>query len=192
MCRAYSKWLYLVVALTIYGVGIYCALKYETDWTAKQTWAVILTGFVLIWYTWETMLLRRVAFLQREVQLRPFVIFRKDIEKYVVENIGNGAALDVHVDSVKMEAFETKLEIGFPNPLPLLKPGEVAVVEIEVHINGKKSDPAFAAHLDPKCAILDVDVHIHFSNLEGKKYSLVEVISPQTLSIKGFRNEATL
>ena len=50
----------------------------------------------------------------------------------------------------------------------------------------------FAAHLDPQYAIQDVDVHIHFSNIEGKEYSLVEVVSPQTLSIKGFRNEPAL
>jgi len=192
MFRALSKWLYLVIPLAIYGVGIYCALRYETDWTAKQTWAVILTGFVLIWYTWETMLLRRVAFLQREAQLRPFVVFRKEIDNYVVENIGNGAALDVHIDKVGMEAPGTKLEIRFPNHLALLRPGAVANVEIEVHINGKESDPVFAAHLDPRYAILDVDIHIHFSNIEGKNYSLVEVISPKTLSIKGFRNESAL
>lgn len=187
--RALSKWLYLTVPFALYGVGIYYALRYETDWAAKQTWAVILTGFVLIWYTWETMLLRRVAFLQRELQLRPFVVFRKEIEKYVVENIGHGAALDVHIDRVNMEAPGTKMEIRFPNPLPLLKPGAIADVEIEVYINGRKTDPVFAAHLDPKYAIQDVDVHIHFSNLEGKTYSLVEIISPKTLTIKGFRNE---
>jgi len=192
MLRTFSKWLYLIVPLAVYGVGIYCTLKFETDWTARQTWAVILTGVVLIWYTWETMLLRRVAFLQREVQLRPFVVFRKEGERYVVENIGNGAALGVRIDGLTMEEPGTKLEIRFPNPLSLLKAGAVADVAVEVHINGKKYDSMFAAHLDPKYAIQDLDVHIHFSNIEGKEYSLVEVVSPQTLSIKGFRNEPAL
>lgn len=103
---------------------------FETDWTAIQTWAVILTGVVLIWYTWETMLLRQVAFLQREVQLRPFVVFRKEGERYVVENIGNGVALMVRIDGVTMEEPPTKLEIRFPNSLSLLKPGTVADVEV--------------------------------------------------------------
>ena len=192
MLRTLSKWLYLIIPLSVYAAGIYCALKFETDWTARQTWAVILTGIVLIWYTWETMLLRRLAFLQREVQLRPFVVFRKEGERYVVENIGNGAALGVRIDSVTMEVPSTKLEIRFPNSLSLLKPGAVAYVEVKVLVNGNESDPMFAAHLDPQYAIQDVDVHIHFSNIEGKQYSLVEVVSPQTLSIKGFRNESTL
>lgn len=192
MLRKFSKWLYLVVPLAVYAAGIYCALKFETDWAAKQTWAVILTGGVLIWYTWETMLLRRVGFLQREVQLRPFVVFRKEGERYVVENIGNGAALDVSIDGVTIEDPRTNLEIRFPNSLSLLKPGAFADVEVQVFINGEESHPAFAAHLDPQYAIQDVDVHIHFSNIEGKKYSLVEVVSPQTLSIKGFREESPL
>lgn len=192
MLRSFSKWLYLVVPLAFYGISIYCVLNFETDWTAKQTWAVILTGFVLIWYTWETMLLRRVAFLQREVQLRPFVVFRKEEDRYVVENIGNGAALGVRIDGITMKEPRSKLEIRFPNSLPLLKPGAVADVQVQVIINGKESDSVFAAHLDPQYAIQDVDVHIHFSNIEGKEYSLVELVSPQTLSIKGFRNEPAL
>lgn len=58
----------------------------------KTNMAVILTGAILIWYTWETMLLRRVAVGQRELQLRPFVVFQKANGGYVVENLGSSAA----------------------------------------------------------------------------------------------------
>lgn len=192
MSRTISKWLYLLVPLVLYGAGIYCALKYGTDWTEKQTWAVILTGVVLIWYTWETMLLRRIAFVQRELQLRPFIVFRREANQYLAENIGNAAALNIRFENIAFEAPGTKLEILFPRTLPLLKPGASLEVPIEVKINGQTSDPAFAAHLDPTYAIEDVEVHIHFSNLEGESYSLVEVVSPQTLAIKGFRGEPAL
>jgi hypothetical protein len=92
------------VPLVVYSLGIYCTLKFETDWTARQTWAVVLTGFVVIWYTWETMLLRQVAVIQRELQLRPFVVFRKEGQKYVVENVGNATALGVRIDEIKISA----------------------------------------------------------------------------------------
>lgn len=190
--RVYSKWLSLLIPLALYAAGMACALRYGADWTAKQTWAVILTGFILIWYTWETMLLRRVAVLQREGQLRPFVVFRKEGDQYVVENIGNGAALNVQIESISLVAPKTQLDIAFPQPVPLLKPGAVAHIEVTVHINGRKSDPAFAAHLDPEYAIQDVDVHLRFKNVEGKEYALVEVIAPKTISIMGFRNEHAL
>ena len=123
MSRSISKWLYLLVPLALYGAGMYCALKYGVDWTEKQTWAVILTGVVLIWYTWETMLLRRIAFVQRELQLRPFIVFRREANQYLAENIGNAAALNIRVENITFEAPGTKLEILFPRALPLLKGG---------------------------------------------------------------------
>ena len=190
--RSYKKWASLFVPLILYGIGMVCVFTYEADWTAKQTWAVILTGAILIWYTWETMLLRHVATLQREAQLRPFVVFRAEAGKYVVENIGTAAALDVRIDSTRIEAPGLDMDIAFPNPVPLLKANSVAELNVEVKINGKTADPVFAVHFDPVSAILDIDVHIHFKNIEGKDYSLVETISPKTVTIKGFRNESAL
>ena len=192
MTRSISKWLYLLIPLALYSAGIFCTLKYVVDWPEKQTWAVIFTGYILIWYTWETRLLRQIAFGQRELQLRPFIVFRREANQYLAENIGNAAALNIKFENIFMEAPGTKVEILFPNPLPLLKPGASSDVTIQVKINGQISDTLFAAHLDPKYAVEDVDVHIHFSNLEGKSYSLVEVVSPRTLTIKGFRDEKAL
>ncbi len=120
---ARSKWVSLVVPLSLYGAGMICVFAYESDWTAKQTWAVVLTGIILIWYTWETMLLRQVATLQREAQLRPFVVFRSENGKYVVENIGTAAALDVRIDGTTIQAPNLKMDITFPSPVSLLKDG---------------------------------------------------------------------
>lgn len=186
--RACSKWFWLILPLGIYGVGIGLALRFGADWGEKQTWAVILTGAILIWYTWETMLLRRVAVGQRELQLRPFVVFQKVNGGYVVENLGSSAALDVRIESIALVAPQIRLDIAFPRAVPLLKPGATASIEVTVDIDGLRSDPNFAAHLDPSYAVQDVDVHIRFRNLEGKEYQLVQVIAPKTVSIQGFRN----
>jgi hypothetical protein len=188
----WKKWRLLLIPLILYSVGITYTLNNESDWTAKQTWAIILTGFILIWYTWETMFIRHLASLQREGQLRPFVVFRKEDKNYVVENIGNGAALDVRIDSITIKAPNIQLDIAFPQSVPLLKPNAIVEIKAEVLLNGKKSDSAFAAHLDPQHAIIDVDVHIRFKNIEGKNYELVEIIAPKTVSIKGFRDEQAL
>jgi hypothetical protein len=187
-----SKWLPLVIPLALYAAGIACALRYESDWTAKQTWAVILTGVVLIWYTWETMLLRRVAVVQREAQLRPFVVFRGEGNAYVVENIGAGAALAVSIDPVTFVEPNVQLQISFPKPLALLRAGAVQPLEVAVHINGRLADPVFAAHLDPNHAVENLDVKIRFKNTEGKEYVLVETIAPNTLTIQGFRDAGAL
>lgn len=186
--RMCSKWIWLIFPLGLYGVGIGLALRYGTDWGEKQTWTVILTGAILIWYTWETMLLRRVAVGQRELQLRPFIVFQKVNGGYVVENIGSSAALDVRIDPIALVAPQIRLDIVFPGAIPLLKAGATASIEVTVDVDGRKSDPNFAAHLDPKYAVQDVDVRISFRNLEGKEYQLVQVIAPKTVSIQGFRN----
>lgn len=190
--RTHSKWASLILPLALYGVGMVCVFAYESDWTAKQTWAVVLTGVILIWYTWETMLLRQLATIQREAQMRPFVVFRSEGGNYVVENIGTAAALDVRLDATTIEAPGLKMDIVFPNPVSLLKAGSLAELGVEVKINGKVVDPVFAEHLDAQHAVLDIDVHIRFKNIEGKDYSLVETISPKTVTIKGFRNESAL
>lgn len=163
----------------------YCV--WSKDLTAVSAWVVALTGLVILWYTWETMQLRRAAFLQREVQLRPFLVFRRDDKRYVVENIGIGAALDIRLDIV-LVSDELQMEIRFPEPIPLLKPASIAEIKTESYVKGKLSDDAFTAHLDPKYAALTLDVTLRFSNVEGKRYKLIETVAPQTLSIQGFRN----
>ncbi len=180
-----NKYFSLYASLIVYATAIVCGYWYWSgNHEAISAWAIALTGAVIIWYTWETKQLRREAFFQREVQLRPFIVFQKAGETYIVENIGNGAALDLRIDTVK--AGDTGLEIRFPHTLPLLKQHSTATIKIEVYINGNRVDDYLGAHLDPRYAILDVDVKIHFSNIEGKRYTLVETISPKTLSIKGF------
>ncbi len=49
----------LFAAVVLYSAGVAAAFYWCTDWTARQSWAVILTGLAIIWYTWETTLLRQ-------------------------------------------------------------------------------------------------------------------------------------
>jgi hypothetical protein len=56
------------------GVGYYI---WPTRYDDISAWAVSLTGAVVIWYTWETMQLRRAAYREREGQLRPFIVFQQ-------------------------------------------------------------------------------------------------------------------
>jgi hypothetical protein len=87
-----------VAALTFYAVGMAAAfIVFRDDWSAIQTWAVVLTGIVIIWYTWETMQLRETASSQRELQLRPFVVLELKDKKFVVTNVGPGVAVNVRI-----------------------------------------------------------------------------------------------
>lgn len=161
------------------GGYLYCTGKYD----AISAWAIIVTGAVVIWYTWETMQLRREAFSQREMQLRPFITFYKGDSGYVIENIGHGVALDVYIDTVKLD----DTEIRFPQRIPILKQNIVLPFQTEIYINGKRIDEIFTAILDHRYTVSDINLNIQFSNIEGKRYSLVEIISPKMLSLRGFK-----
>jgi len=56
------EWLGKHVALIgttfAYAALIVLSFQWTDDWAARQTVAMVLTSFVLIWYTWETSLLR--------------------------------------------------------------------------------------------------------------------------------------
>jgi hypothetical protein len=60
---------FLIIAVAVYTATVLAAIWLSPDWTATQTWAIALTGLVVIWYTWETMQLRLSAWAQRELEL---------------------------------------------------------------------------------------------------------------------------
>lgn len=181
----------LAIVLGLYAAGIAASLCLMQDWTARQTVAVVLTGAVVIWYTWETMLLRQVAISQREQNLRPFVLFKGDAHGgYAVENLGATPALGIQIEPVKLHMGDVVLEIIFPSSVPLLRAGETAPLESEVAVNGNKVASVHAAHLDPKYAVIELDIHILYRSIEGKPYHLIQTIAPKETVVKGFREAA--
>lgn len=187
-----NRYISLAILLCAYAIAVavgywYWCGKYD----AISAWAVVLTGAVILWYTWETMQLRRLSFLQREAQIRPFILFRKDGDRFLVENIGSSAALNIRLDTVNV-SDEFKMKIEFPQSVPFLKSGCQAEVETKSIIRGEETSFPVTAHLDPKYAALDLQVRIHFSNIEGKQYTLLENISPQLLTAIGFSDESAL
>ena len=183
---------YFVLALIVafYCAGFFATFFLTTDWTARQTIAIALTGLIVIWYTWETMLLRQTAVVQRELQTRPFVIFLGDVGNFRVENLGASPALGVIIQAVKYTEDGIDLLIEFPTTVPILHGGETLPIETKVTINGRKIDAAFAAHIDPKYAEIEVAIAISFRSIEGKAYKLAQVTAPRSMTIRGFRESA--
>lgn len=172
--------------LVLYAVGIGLAFVVcKGNWTAIQTWAVILTGIVLIWYTWETMRLREATWAQRELQLRPFVVLELKKKQFEVTNLGGGVALNVRIDEVVVDkAFQ--ITIRFPESIAVLRPGETQAVRAESFKEGQSTDDFFLAHLDTQYANRELDVKIQFQNVEMQSYSISERVGPGQLYMKGF------
>lgn len=172
----------LISAAVLYAGGIAAVFWWTGDWTARQTWAVALTGFVLIWYTWETMQLRRAAFSQRQLQLRPLVVLELDEKGFAVRNVGHGVALNVQVEDVVLSEQE-EIVIRFPRLLPVLASGGTVQVAAESFKKGRSAGDFFLAHLDPQYARLSLRVHVRFQNAEMAPYVATESIIPGELRI---------
>jgi hypothetical protein len=161
------------------------AFSAYSGWTERQTWAVIFTAVVLIWYTWETMEVRRAAHLQRELQLRPFIVLEPQERDFVLSNVGNGAAVNIKIDDVVVDETHG-VSIRFPASVPVLRPGAALPIRAESIKGGKSAGDFFLAHLDPQYAALELKIVLRFQNVEMKPYSVAQTVCPGELRITGF------
>ncbi len=174
---------WVVLALYIAGV-VFAFVAHKDNWTAIQTWAVVLTGIVIIWYTWETMRLREAAFAQRELQLRPFVVLELQEKKFLVTNVGVGVAINVKINEITIDK-EFEITVMFPESIAILRPGEAQSVQAESFKKGKSAGDFYLAHLNKEYANREIDVRVEFQNVEMKPYSVSERVMPGHLRIKG-------
>jgi hypothetical protein len=86
-----------------------------------STAALIITLGILIWYTWETRKLRIETVKQTELSLRPCVVLfgNDEVGSNYIENIGNGAALNVIIEPLETDKFKVVFE-----PYDLIKAGQ--------------------------------------------------------------------
>ena len=175
----------LGVLLTAYAAAMAWVFLNYTGWTERQTWAIILTGIVIILYTWETMELRRVAHLQRELQLRPFVVLEPQATDFSISNVGHGAAVNIRVSDVIIDE-SLGISVRFPSSIPVLRAGEACSIRAESLKHGKIAGDFFLAHIDPKYASLELKVVLEFQNIEMKTYAVTQTVRPGDLRITGF------
>jgi len=183
------KWLFLIFSIAIYLLLIGLPYYFFCDASSFiQTWATIVAGLILLWYTWETMLIRQIANAQREISIQPFVVLKNVNGQYLLENLGSGVALNVFVASIVKGDEDYKLEISFPQKIAVLKAQSEVAIKPVTKINNEEASEIYAAAIDPKYANEATEVNISFSNVEGRKFSVAVIISPNNLSIKKFQD----
>jgi hypothetical protein len=179
----------LAAVSMLYCAGIAVAFVLESDWTARQTWAVALTGLVIIWYTYETMQLRVATFSQRELQLRPFVVLQSIDGLFQIENLGPGIAFNVSVDDVTIN-LEDDIRATFPEKWPILRVGQSKLCAVATFHGDANAADFFAANIEPEFANGEYAITIQFQNAEMKQYSVTEKVSPGLLAIQGLSSHA--
>lgn len=184
----------LLVLLYLSGLGLAAWATRNCSPTTQigvlQTAAIVLTGLVIIWYTWETRRLGIETRRQTEVQQRPFVVVEPTKNGFEIKNVGRGPALNVTVDDVQItppDSDET-IVIRFPRSVPLLSSnGQPVPLEAESFKDDRSWEDFFFPHLDPQYADLTLSLRIKFQNVESRHYAVEEKVVPGKLEIVGFR-----
>ena len=172
------------IVLAYLGVVVLAGVLLEWDQLALQTVAVVAAGIVVIWYTWETALLRQESQRQTRLQLQPYVVFEPQGDGFVLRDIGNGAALNVRVEDVIISE-ESDIIVTVPGSVPVLPAGEKRRVEATSVVKGKGQGTFFVAHLDPKHASLEIEVTLVYQDIDGRPNSSTHLVRPGQLEIGG-------
>lgn len=157
-----------------------------------QTTALLLTGLVVIWYTWETSRLRLETCRQTEIQLRPFVVLEpvesaQHVRGFKATNIGLGPALNVILPDVKILPlkWESPIVIRFSpaapvsvpgvsrdvRAIPVLLPRESQDVRAESFVDEISQGDFFVGNLYPQYTNCTLTLEVSFESLDGRKYS---------------------
>lgn len=173
----------LFILLAIYGLLMWVGWFCIDDPTKLQTWAIIVSGFILIWYSWETRLLRVIASDQKDQQIQPLIIYENRRAGHYIKNIGNGVALNIQINRVLIGGSED-IEVTFPDSTPVLTPGEEVQVKGEFRLRGVElSDVNGMAHLSAGFSNQISTMSIGYSNIQYRKYLTTEQISPGKIEI---------
>lgn len=141
-----------------------------SDSTKLQTLAIIVSGFMLIWYSWETRLLRVIASDQKDQQIQPLVVYETRSAGHHIKNIGSGVALNISIDKIMIGSSQDAWII-FPKPTLVLSPNQESQIDGDFFLKGNKlSDINGTAHLSTGYAVQTSILVIRYQNIQGRKY----------------------
>ena len=185
---------------------IVCWIKETFSNPQAPSWVqaaiLALTAYIVWRYTKETQRLRKETQRQIELQLRPFVIFEATRDDLRVRNVGNGTAINVRVENIRLTKPNETLSVivHFPELVPTLLSDECICIKWQLLANGEvvqgsSADP-WVGILKP---IIDIakpteinfrpEIKVKFQNVEGQWYSAREKLIYGELEIIGFGPE---
>ena len=170
-----SDILKLLVPLVIYlSVTLYFFLCNPFFDTA-QTIAIILTGVVIIFYTYETFKLRKVSQRQTELLIRPFISIYKLGVDIGLQNIGRGSALNINIESPPFNHKGSEYRLIADDTIPLLNAGDKTHIKTRVNIGDLSKEDL-----------------IMFEGEEFKELEIELIVSYQDLELSEHRNRIKL
>jgi hypothetical protein len=156
-----------VLALLLFG----CIFKWKSEMTSP--YLLFLTLVAIFWYSWETRGLKKQMVLQNEFSLRPRLVFYAIAGRQLrVKNIGNGAALNIHVDDYLLE-FPGIMNILYAFECQnILEPGEHCQLFVKTKTGAeiRDAEQMELVQLEPLSAPRTVEIGLSFKNVIGEEY----------------------
>ncbi|MBE3143930.1 MAG: hypothetical protein IMZ61_08405 [Planctomycetes bacterium] len=153
-----------VVALPVFG----CIFKWKSGLVSP--YLLFLTLITIFWYSYETRGLKAQMVMQNELSMRPRLIFIETISKArLVKNIGNGAALDIHIQDYSHQIeglFTIKYRFECQN---ILEPGADCELNIGT-VEGDKIQNAGPLEL-AQLLLYTFEIKLNYKNVLGQEYS---------------------
>ena len=152
-----ADWLTLgVLTLTLVAVGWYAFVTHRLHQVAQQQLAEVA----------RTRRLSVMPALLPEVRPAPNII-----DAFQLTNVGNGVALNVVIDDVKIAPDTLPNSYYRFQSIPMLRPGESASAPYNDFLEGVRLDkPHGLPHFKPEFATSTLTLRFTFRDIEGSEY----------------------
>jgi hypothetical protein len=187
----------LLASFALYFILVSATYRWAVSWgfeaiAALQTAGLIVTGVILIWYTWETRQLGLEARRQTELQIKPFVVLdvqnASDDGTFVLKNIGNGAAINVGIKDIEVVPGHNDIVVRFTDLPRFLGRGDAAPIRPNSLVEGKPISVRdfFVSNIRPEYANQEISFEITFQDAEFRTHVVEQRVLPERLEITGF------
>lgn len=183
--------LLVVLLLTVGYLGYTNRLADQT----AQLWVYGITAIAVVGYTVVNWFLVEEVRAQRELVIRPFVVFNIRDEQmafptFEILNVGNGTALNVEVGKIYTigERGDPELDLHYeavPNTIVVLLPKEPKPIRFQLTAaDTPLAEPERGAALQPsRWTHTDFLIQGHYEDIEGRRYPLREQAGKSGLKI---------
>jgi len=155
------------------------------------------TMLVIVWYSYETLLIKKVALKQNIIQMAPVLIiyYRESPSRITIRNIGKGPAFNVTFEKIYVFLNDIKKKAEFSlrvDDPPVLVCEEERLVKGDMRIEGKSIfDTSTADHstvwIEPKYTNWEVVFSINYSDMENNKYESKVEVRKDTLKLQSYK-----
>jgi len=160
---------------------------------------LVWTMLAIIWYSFETLLIKKIGLKQNIIQMAPVLIiyYREKPSRITIRNIGKGPAFNVEIEKINVflndikKNAEYQLRIDDP---PVIIQDEERLLKGDMRIDGKSIfDTSTADHstvwIEPEYTNWEVEFSVMYNDMENNIYESKIAVFKNTLKLISYRQK---